>query len=54
MPGPSPKRKDLLKKSTTPEKNLKDGSDYRLILVLGGALALAIVIIVAVLLTTPL
>jgi hypothetical protein len=53
MPGQSPKRKD-----TSPRNRIKDqsgsktGSDYRLILVLGGAIVIAIAIIVAIMLTT--
>jgi hypothetical protein len=53
MPRPSPKRKD-----NTPKKSMKDkrdqntGSDYRLVIVLGSALILAIAIIVAIMWTT--
>ena len=53
MPRPSPKRKD-----TIPKKSMKDtrdqntGSDYRLVIVLGSALILAIAIIVAIMWTT--
>ena len=53
MPGRSPKRKDIL-----PKKSLKDkidpntGSDYRLVIVLGSALFLAIAIIVTIMWTT--
>ena len=53
MPGRSPKRKD-----TTPKKSMKDkrdqntGSDYRLVIVLGGSLVLAIAIIGVIMWTT--
>ena len=49
MPGPSPKRKQTpLKKSMTDQKSKEAGSDYRLVIVLGGAIILAIAIIIAV------
>lgn len=49
MPGPSPKRKQtLLKKSMMDQKSPETGSDYRLVIVLGGAIILAIAIIIAV------
>jgi hypothetical protein len=53
MPGRSPKRKD-----TPPKKSMKDkidqksGSDYRLVIVFGSALVLAIAIIVAIMWTS--
>jgi hypothetical protein len=53
MPGRSPKRKDsFTKKSMKNQSNLKSGSDYRLVIVLGGAIILAIAIIIAIMWTT--
>ncbi|MDP3396161.1 MAG: hypothetical protein Q8S57_05800 [Methanoregula sp.] len=53
MPRPSPKRKDTSpKKSMKDKKNLNTGSDYRLVIVLGSALVLAIVIIIAIMWTS--
>ena len=52
MPGHSPKRKDILpKKSMKNQSDQKSGSDYRLVIVLGGAIILAIVIIIAIMWT---
>ena len=52
MPGRSPKRKDILpKKSMKNQSDQKSGSDYRLVIVLGGAIILAIVIIIAIMWT---
>ncbi len=49
MPGPSPKRKqNPLKKSLTDQRSPETRSDYRLVIVLGGAILLAIAIIIAV------
>jgi hypothetical protein len=54
MPRRSPKRKDTPpKKSMEGSADLKSGSDYRLIIVLGGAVLLAIAIIVVILWTIP-
>jgi hypothetical protein len=53
MPGRSPKRKDLpQKRSHKGQTDETPGSDYRLVIVLGGAIILAIAIIVAVMGTT--
>jgi len=53
MYGRSPKRKDILpKKSMKNHSELKSGSDYRLVIVLGGAIILAILIIIAIMWTT--
>jgi hypothetical protein len=49
MPGRSPKRKDTPpKKSMKYKKDQNTGSDYRLVIVLGSALVLAIALIVAI------
>jgi hypothetical protein len=54
MAGRSPKRKDINPKEKMKNRpNQKSGSDYRLAVVLGGAIILAIAIICAVLLTQP-
>ena len=53
MPGRSPKRKDTPpKKSMKDQRDQKTGSDYRLVIVLGGAIVIAIAIIVAIMWTT--
>ena len=53
MPGRSPKRKDTSpKKSLIDKKDQNTDSDYRLVIVLGSALVLAIAIIVAIMWTT--
>jgi hypothetical protein len=53
MAGRSPKRKDTTpRKSMNVQKNVKTDSDFRLVIVLGAALILAITIIVVILLTT--
>jgi hypothetical protein len=48
MPKRSPKRTDTSPKSRKTEDDVKTDSDYRLIIVLGGALVLAILIIVGI------
>lgn len=53
MPGRSPKRKDIPPRiSMKDPRGQKTGSDYRLVIVLGGAIILAIAIIVAIMWTT--
>jgi len=53
MPRPSPKRKDTSpKKSVIDKKDQNTSSDYRLVIVLGSALVLAIAIIIAIMWTT--
>jgi len=53
MPRRSPKRKDILPKKSMKDKTDQDsGSDYRLVIVLGSALVLAIAIIIAIMWTT--
>ena len=51
MPGRSPKRTDTSPKSRKTEDKVKTDSDYRLIIVLGGALIIAIAIIVVIMWT---
>lgn len=54
MPGLSPKRKNTSpKKSMDDLKDKNTGSDYRLAIVLGGAIVIAIVIIILIMWTTP-
>jgi hypothetical protein len=54
MPGRSPKRTDNHpRKSLNHGSTLETGSDYRLVIVLGSALVLAIAIIIAIFSTTP-
>jgi hypothetical protein len=53
MPKRSPKQKDISQKKNVQEKTgPKIDSDYRLVIVLGSALILAIVIIIAIMWTS--